>query len=239
VDFGRLGRLVAVAAIALGVAAAAGPVSAQDHPAPEPSITVVGSGTVSARPDTADVTGGVVTQAPTAAQALAANSAGMEKVLKAVAAFGVAERDVQTANLSVVPLRRQGRQEPQPPEIVGYEVSNQVRIKVRDLAQLGGLLDSLIGQGANVLGGIGFGIADPAPLFDQARAKAMADARHKAEVYAGAGGVFVGRILSISEAASSSIPRFDSPRLMAASGVPVAAGEQDLHVTVTVKYAIK
>jgi uncharacterized protein YggE len=193
---------------------------------------------VSARPDTAEVTAGVVTQAATAALALAVNGAGIEKVLKAVTDLGIAERDVQTSNVSVVPLGRQGRQEPQPPEIVGYEVSNQVRVKVRDLARLGRLLDALVGQGANVLGGISFSIADPSALLDQARAKAMADARHKAEVYAGAAGIYLGRILSVSEAGSGP-SRFEAPRMMAASAVPIAPGEQELQVAITVKYAIR
>ena len=240
-----LARPVGAWLLGLACALAAHASSAQEPPRPpgmppgEPSITVVGTGTVSARPDMAEIGAGVVTQGATAAQALAANSAAMEKVLKAVADNGIAERDVQTANVNVVPLRRQGRQEPQPPEIVGYEVTNQLRIRVRDLALLGRLLDALVGQGANVLGGISFSVADPAPLMDQARARAMADARRKADVYASAGNVAVGRLLSISEAPTAGIPRFDSPRMMAASGVPIAPGEQDLQVTITVRYAIR
>src|SRR5262245_51017899 len=131
----RAGASRVVAAVALLVFCAASSAIGQEQPPrprppmmppPEPpSITVVGTGTASARPDAAEVTAGVVTQAATAAQALAQNSAAMDKVLKAVAALGIADRDVQTANFNVVPQRRQGRQESQPPEIVGYEVSNQ------------------------------------------------------------------------------------------------------------------
>jgi uncharacterized protein YggE len=218
---------------------------AQEPPRPpgmpplESSITVIGIGTVSARPDTAEISAGVVTQGATAAQALAANSAAMEKVLKAAADIGVPERDIQTANVNVAPLRRQGRQEPQPQEITGYEATNQLRVKIRDLALLGRLLDALLAQGANVLGGISFAVADPAPLLDQARAKAMADARRKAEVYATAGNVALGRLLSVSESPTAGVPRFESPRLMAASAVPIAPGEHDLTVTITVRYAIR
>jgi uncharacterized protein YggE len=210
------------------------------RPAEMPSITVVGSGTATSRPDTAEVTAGVVTQAATAAQALAQNNAGMEKVITAVTAIGIAEKDIQTTNVSVAPQRRQGRQEPQPPDIVGYEVSNQVRIKVRDLTVVGRLLDALVGQGANVLGGISFSVGDPAPVLDQARAKAMADARRKAEVYAKAAGVTVGPLLSIREG-QASVPRFgvEMPRMMAASPVPVAPGEQDFQASITVTYALR
>ncbi len=209
-------------------------------PPDPPSIMVVGSGMAAARPDTAEVSAGVVTQAGTAAQALTQNSVAMDKVLKAVTALAIADRDVQTATVNVVPMRRQGRQEPQPPEIVGYEVSNQVRIKVRDLTTLGRLLDALVGQGANVLGGISFSVADPAPVLDQARTKAMGDARRRAEVYAQAAGVKVGPVLSIREA-TPAIPRFggEMPRAMVVSAVPVAPGEQEFQASVTITYAIR
>ena len=238
---------VALVSIALGTAPA---VMAQGPPPmgsggpppprrPEPSITVVGSGTASARPDTAEVSTGVVTQAPTAAQALAANNAAMDKVLKAVAALGIADKDVQTTNVSVTPLRRQGRQEAQPPEITGYEVSNQVRVKVRDLRGLGRLLDTLVAQGANSLGGISFSVDDPAPVMDQARTKAMADARRKAEVYAQAAGLRLGAVRSIRES-TGGVPRFggEMPR-MAMSAVPVAPGEQEFQASITVTYELK
>jgi uncharacterized protein YggE len=180
----------------------------------------------------------VVTQSATAAQALASNSADVEKMLRAVTALGIPEKDVQTTSVSVTPQRRQGRPEGRPFEIVGYEVSNQVRIKVRDLSRLGRLLDALVGQGANVLGGTSFSVSDPAPFLDQARARAMADARRKAEVYARAAGVQLGPLLSIREAPPGGL-RLESPRMLAASAVPVAPGEQELQVSVTVTYGIR
>ena len=185
-----------------GPGAVAAGMPADDAPDRAAAVTVVGSGMAAARPDTAEVSAGVVTQAATAAQALAQNNAAMDKVIKALTGIGIADKDIQTTNISVVPQRRQGRQEPQPPEIVGYEVSNQVRIKVRDLSELGRLLDTLVGQGANLLGGIRFSVGNPAPVLDQARAQAMADARRKAEVYARAAGMTLGPLLSIPEGAA-------------------------------------
>ena len=241
--------MLVVAALTGGVLGA-GPIAMGQEQAPmsgrgamrgsPPMITVVGSGTASARPDTSEVSAGVVTQAATAAQALTENNAGMDKVLKAVTALGIADKDVQTTNVSVVPQRRQGRQEPQPPEIIGYEVSNQIRVRVRDLAVLGRLLDALVGQGANVLGGISFSVGDPAPVLDQARVKAMADARRKAEVYARAAGVQLGPLQSIREA-TPGVPRFggEMPRAMAMAAVPVAPGEQEFQASITVTYALK
>ena len=206
--------------------------------APLPSITVVGSGTASARPDSAEITTGVVTQSTTAAQALAQNSASMDKVQKAAAALGIAEKDIQTANISVAPQWRQARPDGQPSEIIGYVVSNQIRVKVRDLVVLGRLLDELVSQGANAVGSIHFSVADPAPVLDQARQKAMADARRKADVYANAAGVKLGHVLSISESAPG-LPRFEGQRVLASSAVPVAPGEQEFQASVSITYAIE
>lgn len=203
-----------------------------------PSVTVMGAATAAARPDTAEVTAGVVTQAPAAAAALAGNSAAMERVLKVASGLGVADRDVQTTGIHVAPQRAQpqpGRR--QPPDIVGYEVSNQVRIRVRDLALLGRLLDALVGQGANVLHGVQFSIADPTPMLQQARARAIADAREKALAYAGAAGVKLGRVLYIRDATPG--PPRPMARVMAAQAVPIAPGEQELEVSVSVTWAIE
>src|SRR6185369_9240210 len=146
-------KRIAAAILVLCVLFGAGAVRGEQEPAP--SITVVGSGTAAAPPDTAEVTAGVVTQAATAAQALTQNSVAMAQVLKALTGLGIAERDVRTSAVSVMPQRA----EPQPgrrqaPAIVGYEVTNQVHVKVRNIAILGRLLDTLVGQGANTVGSI-------------------------------------------------------------------------------------
>src|SRR4030095_4322477 len=214
-------RLLAVALIVVMSLAAVPLVSAEE---PAPSITVVGSGSVSGVPDTAEVTAGVVTQAATASQAMSQNSATMEKVLKALAALGIADRDIHTTNVSIVPQRVSpptGRPapSPMPSAVVGYEVTNQVRVRVRNLSSLGRLLDTLVSQGANALGGIGFSIADPAPLLEQARSKAIADARQKAEGYATAGGGEVGRESFIRDT-SVGPPRPMAGRMMAMAATP-------------------
>ncbi|HXJ78316.1 MAG TPA: SIMPL domain-containing protein [Candidatus Methylomirabilis sp.] len=227
------------ACTAMGQEQAVPPRPMTGRPEP-PSITVVGSGTAAVRPDTAEVTAGVVTQAPAAAQALTQNNVVMDKVLKAVAALGISDKDVQTTNLNVLPQRRSGRPESASPEIVGYEVSNQARIKMRDLAILGRLLDTLVGQGANALGAISFSVAEPAPVLDQARTKAMADARRKAELYAQAAGVKLGPVLSIRET-TAAIPRLggEMPRAVMMSAVPVAPGEQEFQASITVTYELR
>jgi uncharacterized protein YggE len=206
---------------------------------PAPSITVIGSGAASGPADTAEVNAGVVTQAATASQAMSQNSAAMEQVLKALTALGIADRDIHTTTVSIVPVRappQTGR--PQPSPVVGYEVTNQVRVRVRKLADLGRLLDTLVSRGANALGGIGFSIADPAPLLEQARTKAIADARQKAQVYAAAAGVKLGRVIFIRDT-TPGLPRPMAARMMSSAAVPIAPGEQELEVSVSVTYALE
>jgi hypothetical protein len=200
---------------------------------------VSGLGTVTAAPDMAEITSGVVTQAPTAAGALAANSQAMEKVLQALAAQGVAARDIQTTSISVSPQRRAVRGEGRPPEIVGYEVTNQVRVKVRDLARLGRVLDEQVTQGANSVYGIRFGLADPAPLLDEARKRAMADARRRADLYAGAASLKVGRVVAVQEAGAAAPRPEMAARVMAAGAVPVAPGEQEIQASVSVTFSLE
>ena len=227
--------ILAIVLVALFLAAPA--VARADEASP--SVTVTGTGTASGAPDTAEVSAGVVTQAPTAAQAMSQNTAAMEQVLRAIRAQGVADRDVQTTNVSIVPVRAQSSpSRPQPGAVSGYEVTNQVRVKVRNLTSLGRLIDTLVSQGANALGGIAFSIADPAALLDQARTKAIADARQKAQVYAVAAGAKLGRVLAIKDTASGP-PRPMAARMMASAPVPIAAGEQELEVSVSVTYALE
>lgn len=204
-----------------------------------PSITVVGSDSTTARPDMAEITIGVVTQAPTAGKALKDNNASMDALFKTLAAQGIADKDMQTANLSVQPQYRQNRNGEQQPEIVGYQVVNQLHIKVRKLASLGTILDEVVGQGANQMHGISFGVAENTPHLDAARSKAVADARRKAELYAKAAGVKLGRVLLIQEeTARPPIPLMQS-FARADKGVPVAPGELEFHASITITYALE
>jgi uncharacterized protein YggE len=204
-----------------------------------PSITVVGTGKASASPDMAQVQVGVVTDAPTAVKALKDNNEAMSRLFSTLEARGIAKKDVQTSNFSVVPQYKRGPHGEQLPEVVGYRVSNQVAVKVRKLDSLGQVLDEVVQQGANAVQGVSFAVAEPTPLLDEARRKAVADARRKAELYAKEAGVQVGTVLLIQEAT----PRVPTPLAMdfargAAGGVPIAEGEQEFGASVTVTYAI-
>jgi uncharacterized protein YggE len=237
----RTRALLALALTAALAASACAPMGARHHHghhARTSTVTVVGTGTVNAAPDMAEITTGVVTQAPTAAQALAANSQAMERLLQALGAVGIATRDIQTTNISVSPLRRQGR-DGQPPEITGYEVTNQVRVKVRDLSGLGRVLDQQVGQGANLVYGIRFEQQEPQALVDEARRRAMADARRKAELYADTATLKVGRVLAVQEAGAVAPRPEMAPRMAMSAAVPVAPGEQEIQASVTVTFILE
>ena len=233
----RLGLVVALL-VALGSSACVAVAPNDGMPRRVSTVTVAGSGTVSATPDQADITTGVVTQASTAVQALAANSQAMERLLQSLANLGIGPRDIQTTNISVSPQRRAPK-EGQLPEITGYEVTNQVRVKVRDLARLGQALDRQVSEGANLVYGIHFGLREPAPLLDEARKRAMADARRKADLYAAEAGLKVGRVLSVQEAGVISPRPEPTPRVTMSAAAPVAPGEQEIQAAVTVTFTLQ
>ena len=211
---------------------------AAEKPSLVPSITVVGSGKSSAKPDMAQVQVGVVNEAPLAAKALKDNNDAMARLFSTLDARGIAKKDVQTSNFSVVPQYKRGPHGEQLPEIVGYRVSNQVAVKVRKLDSLGQVLDEVVQQGANQVQGVSFSVAEPTPLLDEARRKAVADARRKAELYAKEAGVEVGRVLLIQEE-TPHVPRQLAMGFGAAgAAVPIAEGEQEFGTSITVTYAI-
>jgi uncharacterized protein YggE len=227
---------VKLVAIAFAALVAAAPAVAEDAP---PSITVMGTGQVSAPPDEAKIGVGVVTEAPRAADAVKANATAMQKVFAALDAAGIDRKHVQTSRFDVSPVYADG--DPQrrtPPAITGYRAANQVQIEVLGVDKVGTVLDALVGAGANELGGISFDIAEPAPLLDDARRKAIADAHRKAELYAKEAGVALGRVLRIDEAGRGGPPVPVAYARMEAAASPIAAGELDLSASVTVTYAI-
>jgi len=204
---------------------------------PPPAVSVTGEATVSVAPDQAHIDAGVTSDAKTAREASEANNAAMSKVLLALKGAGIEEKDYQTSRLSLQPQYSQNRTGPSP--ITGYRASNRVTVRVRDVARVANLIDVLVGAGANDLGGINFTVSQPSRHLDEAREKAVADARRKAEIYARAAGVTLGEPLGISEeGAPAPLFRGKMAAPMAA-GAPVAQGEETLSVTVSVSWAIK
>lgn len=224
--------------LALAVAAAswlAAPAMAET--APPPMISVTGEATVSVPPDQAQIDGGVTSDAKTAREASDANNAAMGKVLLALKGAGIDEKDYQTSRLSLQPQYAPNRSGPSP--VVGYRASNRVTVKLRDVTKVAAIIDVLVGAGANELGGINFMVSQASKLLDDAREKAIADARRKAEIYAKAAGVTLGEPISISEEGSAQ-PVFRSKMAAPmAAGAAVAQGEETLSVSVSVSWAIK
>lgn len=234
-------RLIALAPFAIA-AAFAMPALAED----DSTMAMTGHGEVTAAPDTALITSGVTTEGETARDALDANTKAMSQLIETLKAANIATRDIQTSNFSVNPNyvysdERDANGYTKPPKIMGYQVSNTVTVRVRDLPALGTILDKAVSVGANTVNNIAFSVADPSKLYDEARKAAFADARDKADLYAEAAGVSLDRILNISEQQNFNQP----PRPyamktmaqdMAAAPVPVQAGELTFAIDVAVTW---
>jgi uncharacterized protein YggE len=204
---------------------------------PPPAISVTGEANVSVAPDQAQIDGGVTSDAKTAREASDANNAAMGKVLLALKGAGIEEKDYQTSRLSLQPQFAPNRAGPSP--IVGYRASNRVTVKIRDVTKVANVIDVLVAAGANDIGGIHFSVTQASKYLDEAREKAVADARRKAEIYAKTAGVTLGEPISITEeGAPTPIFRGKMAAPMAAAA-PVAQGEETLSVTVSVSWAIK
>lgn len=236
--------LIGCAALA---AVAATPAVAQDvrviaPPLDGTLLEVAAEGHSDRTPDLATIQSGVVTQAPTAALAMSQNSARMARVLAALRAAGVAERDMRTASVSLSPQYRHA--ENKPPVITGYQASNQVTVRFRDIAKAGAILDALVREGANSIDGPNLSIENPESAMDEARTAAMARARARADLYARAAGLRVERILSISETGGWSPPmpmnlRGFSTEAAQAADTQIVPGEQRVSVSVNVRFLLK
>jgi hypothetical protein len=181
---------------------------------------------------------GVMTEGKTAADAMAANSAQLAQVLDNLRAAGIADRDLQTSGLSLNPnwANTSGSGVSR---IVGYVASNQLSVRVRVLNTLGMVLDAAVRDGANQLNGVSFGVADPAPLLAEARKRAVADARAKAELFTEAAGVGLGAVLSITEQQQGGgQPMYRGVAMAMEAAVPVAEGEIALSAQVTLVWGL-
>jgi uncharacterized protein len=198
----------------------------------EKLVTVSGEASVSAIPDAATIRIGVSSQAKTARAASEANAKDMGAVVAAMKEAGIPDKDIQTSSLSLQPQYDQRR-------LVGFQVNNIVTIKLRDIGRLVGVIDRAITAGANEMSGIEFEVSEYAKLLDQARTAAVADARRKAELYAGAASMKVGRVMAISEEGQG-VPRPYAPMLRAgaAPATPISPGEQTLRAVVTVSFEL-
>ncbi|HYH92334.1 MAG TPA: SIMPL domain-containing protein [Candidatus Saccharimonadales bacterium] len=214
-------------------------------PIPTPdagSIVVTGTGRVSVEPDVAELRLGVSIVRPTVESARSESATTMDAILEAVDTAGVARRDVRTAMLTVQP--RYDYRDGKAPTLTGYELANVVAITVRDLGRLAEVVDGTLRAGATSMDGLSFEVADPAPAEREARLRAMAEARARADVLAEAAGLRILGVADITEGGAMPPPgpRLKAERMMlAASDVatPVEAGETEISVTVTVSYRVR
>ncbi|MGB3721496.1 MAG: SIMPL domain-containing protein [Pacificimonas sp.] len=206
-------------------------------------LSVSATGESKAAPDIAAISAGVVTNAPTAGEAMQQNAARMERVIAALRAAGVERKDIQTSSLNLNP--QYNYRENQPPRITGYEARNTVSVKMRDLTESGKALDALVAEGANQINGPSFEIEDQESATNAARRDAMQKARARADIYASAAGMDIARIVSISEGGGQ--PQYPGPRpVMRASmdiaeeaSTPIEPGQLGLNAQVTVVYELK
>ena len=230
-----MSRALFTAAITAGTLFAAPALAQAALPA---VISVTGEATVSVPPDLAQIDGGVTSEAKTAREASDANNAAMGKVLLALKGAGIDEKDFQTSRLSLQPQSAPNRSNG-PAIIVSYRASNRVTIRLHDVTKVASVIDTLVGAGANDIGGINFMVSQASKLLDDAREQAIADARRKAEIYAKAAGVALGAPISISEGGYPAPMQFRKMAAPMVAVTPVAQGEETLGITVSVSWAIK
>lgn len=192
-------------------------------------------------PDIAMVSTGVVTQAADANAAMRANAAQMDKVMASIRAAGIADRDIQTSGINLNPQYRYA--ENQPPTITGYQASNTVSLKIRDIGKLGKVLDALVASGANQVNGPSFEIDKPEAAYDEARRAALEKAQARAQMYATALGLKVRRIVSIDEGGGFQPPRPMPMMAMSARGkesfdTAVSPGETTLTANLSVVFEL-
>ena len=197
-------------------------------------VTVTGEASLSVAPDAAVIRIGVTSVGKTAKAASEINTKEMTAVLAAIKASGIAERDIQTSRLSLQPQYDPNKAGTA--RLLGFQVTNQLTVTIRDIGKLPELLDSAVGAGANEMSGIEFIVSKQSNLLDQARGEAIADARRKAELYAKAAGAKIGPVLAITEEGAS--PPHPVMKALRAGAVPIAPGEQTLRASVTVSYEL-
>lgn len=203
-------------------------------------LSISADGTSEARPDLATINLGVTTEGQTAAAALAENARRMTALTQALRRAGVAERDIQTSNVSVYP--QQQYVEGQQPRITGYQANNSVTAKVRNINNTGRVIDAAVAAGGNTVNGVSFSHAEPDAQLDIARRDAIAEARRRAELYASALGMRVNRIVSVNEGGGYAPPVPMAVERFAAgdaAATPISPGQVETRVSVSVTFELR
>jgi len=239
-------RLIAVLALA-AVPMAAGMAQAQTVPVQVPVMTgtrldVSATGEVTRVPDVAIISAGVQTLQPTATAAIEENAARMERVRAALKRAGIEDRDIQTSSINLNPEYQYDQN--RPPRLTGYRATNTVNVKFRDLKRTGAILDALVAEGANQINGPSLTIDKPEAALDEARTKAIANGRARADLYASALGMRVVRLISVSEGGGYNVPP-PMPMMAqmaergAAADSKIDPGTQQLQVNVSMSFELR
>ena len=237
----KIAYIAALAALAVPAAAVAQE-SVAVRPVSGTRLDISATGTVTRVPDLAIISAGVVTKSPTATGAISANATRMERVRAALKRAGIADKDIQTSTLSLNPDYRYDNN--QPPVLTGYQASNNVSIKFRDLKRSGAILDALVAEGANQISGPSLTIDRPEAAQDEARQKAIAAGRARADLYARTLGMRVTRLVSVSESGGYVRP----PVLMYARAeasmasdakTTIDPGQQDIDITLAMTFELQ
>jgi uncharacterized protein YggE len=205
-------------------------------------LDINATGEVTRVPDVAIISAGVVSRSTTASAALQDTANRMEKVLAALKRAGVEDRDIQTSSVNLNAEYRYP--ENQAPQLVGYTASNMVTVRFRDIRSSGKIVDALVGQGANQINGPNLVVDKPEAALDEARAKAIAIGRARADLYARALGMRVVRVVSINESGGyyAPPPAPPPPPMMArmeAAQTRIEPGEQKLQVNLAMTFELQ
>jgi len=234
---------------ALALAATALPAVAQAQPAQSIAQTIAGTrldinatGEVTRVPDVAVISTGVVTRSPTATGAIQEAANRMERVRAALKRAGVEDRDIQTSALNLNPEYRYENN--QPPQLVAYSATNQLTVRFRDIRNSGRILDALVGEGANQINGPTLVIDKPEAALDEARARAVASGRARAELYARALGMRIVRVVSVSESGGSypvppPMPMYARAEAAQAADTKIDPGVQKLQVNLAMVFELQ
>jgi uncharacterized protein YggE len=239
-------RNALLAALAIGAAILPAAVEAQQASITQTiagtRLDVNATGEVTRVPDVAIISAGVVSRAPTASAALQETAARIDRVLAALKRAGVADRDVQTSNVNLNAEYRYP--ENQAPQLVGYTATNSVTIRFRDIRSTGKILDALVNQGANQISGPSLVVDKPEAALDEARSKAIAIGRERAEIYARSLGMRVARVVSVNESGGSypappPMPMYARAEAAQAADTRIVPGEQKLQVNLAMTFELQ
>jgi uncharacterized protein YggE len=234
--------IIIVGAVIVGAFYFSNKTDAQDR------FSVSGSGTVYAKADIASLTVGLKTEVKkTAAEATKDSTDKMNAIVLAVKNLGVEDKDVKTTDYQLNPVYNWTEKDGQ--KLVGYQVSQNITLKIRDLEKIGDLIAKTTEQGANQVGNIGFTIDDEYDLKNQARALAIEKAKEKAGIIAQESGLKLGKIVGVYENADSYVPTMDYSNVKlqmnstdagaAVSSPSIQSGQNEVKVDVTLTYKIK